>query len=274
MDVISLPSIGFYAVNLDRARYRWEAIERNFGDLPWPLERVRALDCEIDVEKILARRGQTLAYPPDGLGWNPLHTYMFSLVEEATFCSHLAALERFLESGQAYAVVVEDDAQPRREVAAELQSIINSDVAFDVVKLEGIRHRGARLAVEEVRLGEVALVRSLRPSSGAAGYLVTRHSAKKLLDNAGQRLVPYDDYLNNTALNRCSILHLSPYLIWQSGTDSTMHDARKRAKSIRRGDPYHRLTQALGRLRLRFLLWYDALLGPYQAPVRLKKAPW
>lgn len=269
------PSLGLYAICLERAPERWQEIRENWGAMPWPLERVPALDATKDTEAILARRGQELVHDLGGVGWNPLRYRMFSLVEEAIFCSHLLALERFLASANAYAVVLEDDALPLTDVAAALQAVLESRVDLEVVKLEGVKKTGSRWAVPEARLGEGRrLVRSFTPSSGAAAYLVSRPAAEKLLANVGTKLIPYDDYLCSPALSGCRLLHLSPYPIRQAPVASFMAPLRRPVKSIKRPGLRYRLASQGNRLRLRFGLWRNALFGPYEAPLRLVRAPW
>ena len=57
------------AINLDRSVDRWRRIEEGFSKLPWPLERIRAVDA-VDVEQTLAFRGQRLDLPPNAVGWS------------------------------------------------------------------------------------------------------------------------------------------------------------------------------------------------------------
>lgn len=267
-------SLAIFAISLERAPERWRAIQQAFGDLPWPLVRVPALDAAKDGEAILARRGLGLDYPPQGLGWNPLRFRMFSLVEEAVFVSHLLALEAFLASGYEFGLILEDDAEPVRDVRADLQAVLDSDVSFEILKLEGLRKPGARLVIAEADLGAVALVRSPTPSSGAAAYLVTRDAAQVLLDNAGSELLRYDDYLSNPVFCGCRCLHMAPYPIRQSDAESTMDALRKPVRDIQRRGLRYRLLQNWRRVRLRSLLWWDALFGPYRASIRLRQAAW
>ena len=267
-------SVAVYAINLDRALERWRAFERNFSNLPWPLVRIAALDAAGAPEAILAVRHQKLVSPPTGLGWNPARFRMYSLAEEACFCSHLQALSAFLESGRAFGLILEDDALPQRDVVKDLSLIVGSGVDFDLVKLEGFRHRGSRLAGGEKRLGEISLVRSFEPSSGSAAYLVSRRGARKLIDNAGSLRIPYDDYLNSGVLSRCRVLQLSPWLVWQSEADSTLAPLRAPTRYVRRRDPWHYMLQAGRRGLLRLALWGAAVGRSPRKMFALTRAPW
>ena len=268
------PNIGFFAINLDRSTQRWAAISRRFAGMPWPLYRVAALDAAQDPAAVLAARGQTLALPPSGIGWNPLRHRLFSLVEEACFASHMLALKAFLASEHEYAVILEDDAVPLDGLDETLRQLLTSNIAFDIVKLEGTARGRGRLAVIVTDLGAARLVRSFHPSSGSAGYLVTRSAAAQMIDRAGKLMAPVDDYISNPGLHGCDIMHLSPWLICQSFEDTTMGQLRSPNRHVKRRDPFHFLQQGLTRGGLRLQLWWKAMQGFHQSPFGLRIAPW
>jgi glycosyl transferase family 25 len=221
---------------------------------------------------VLSARGQALALPPAGVGWNSLRHRLFSLVEEACFASHLLALKMFLDSPHSYGVILEDDAAPVAGFDEGLRRLLASGRPFDIVKLEGTARRGKRLAVIVADLGPAKLVRSLQPSSGGAGYLVTRSVAARLIDRAGRLMAPVDDYISNPGLHGCDVMHMSPWLILQTREDSTMRGLRKPHRHIKRRDPYYFMLQGLRRGTLRLQLWRQAMRG---LPLhRLRLAPW
>jgi len=270
-----MSELAFFAINLDRSPERWAEIERLFGDMPWPLHRIRAVDAR-DPEAVLAVRGQRMASPPNGIGPNLLRYRTFTLVEEACFASHILALKAFLASDYPYAVILEDDAMPA-EVAGlvgALRQLASGSVAFDIVKIEGSRRSGRRLAVEMKDLGRAKLVRSLRPCSGGAAYLVTRDAARRMIEKAGALALPVDDFLSNPGLHGCDIMHLSPWLIVQSGARSTMRAMRRPHHALVMHDPSHLVRQGLRRARLRIALWTRALTGFPSCLTRLYRAPW
>lgn len=143
--------IGIYAINLDRAADRWADIRRWFEPMGFALHRVPGLDARSEPEAVLAFRGLVPILPPSGVGWTRHRGRLFSLGEEACFCGHLKAFGQFLAGDDDLALVLEDDAQPVGELAAFLDALARSDFAFDIIKLEGIRHHGARAAVEDAR---------------------------------------------------------------------------------------------------------------------------
>jgi len=273
----AVSELAFFAINLDRSPERWAEIERLFGDMPWPLHRVRAVDAR-EPEAVLAVRGQRMASPPNGIGQNLLRYRTFTLVEEACFASHILALKTFLASKYTYAVILEDDAVPAEGSVAglvgALRQLASGSLAFDLVKIEGSRRSGRRLAVEIADLGRAKLVRSLRPCSGGAAYLVTRDAARRMIEKAGALTLPVDDFLSNPGLHGCDVMHLSPWLIVQSGARSTMRGMRRPHHTLVMGDPSHLVGQGLRRAGLRIALWARALKGFPASLAGLYRAPW
>lgn len=268
-----MSELAFFAINLDRSPHRWAKIQQMFGAMPWPLERVTAVDAR-DADSVLAVRGQALTIPPNGIGWNPLRHRLFSLVEEACFASHVQALKAFLGSDHRLAVILEDDAVPLNGFEDVLRRLLASGIDFDVVKMEGNVQAGGRMALPVADLGTAGLVRSLRPSSGGAGYLVTRKAAAQLIDKAGKLSLPVDDFISNPGLHGCDVMHLSPWLIVQAGADTTMGDLRTPYRHVKRRDPFHFLQQGLARGTLRLKLWLAALRGQPLSLLKLRKASW
>jgi glycosyl transferase, family 25 len=266
--------LGIFAVNLDRSSDRWATIERHFGQLPWPLHRVAAVDAARDPQGALAVRGQVLEAPPTGVGWNPYRQRMFALVEEACFASHLLAWRQFLASGHERALILEDDAEPFPGFREAMYELLADRQPIDIIKFEGIYRKGSRLAIPVRDLGPARLVRSLRPCSGGAAYLLTRGAANRLIERAGTLRVPVDDFIWSQGLHGCDVAHLSPWLVRQSGAASTMVTARAPKRHVKRRGPINFLQQGLRRLGLRFALWRNALQGSPLALLSARPAPW
>jgi GR25 family glycosyltransferase involved in LPS biosynthesis len=268
-----MSDLAFFAINLDRSKERWADIDYLFGPMPWPLVRISACDAR-DPESVLSERGQTIDHPPHGVGWNPYRYRMFTLVEEACFASHMKALKAFLASDHDYAIILEDDALPQDGFVEAMSLFLAARPPVDLVKLEGVKRRGRRLAVRVARLGNVDLVKSLRPSSGSAAYLVSRAGAAKLLNRAGTLRVPMDDYLSNPAFHGCDMVHLSPYLVVQARNGSTMKSLKTGYRHVKRRDPVHFLLQGTARGALRVKLWLAALGSLPLSLLNLRRARW
>lgn len=254
-------SLALFAINLDRSPERWQALSLAFASLPYTLERVPALDARSQPQAVLAVRGLSITLPPAGLGYTMVRGREYLLVQEACFASHMVALRRFLESDLELALILEDDAVPGPRTASVLEALRRLDAPFDIVRLEAIRLSGSRPAVRVAALEAEALVRSLKPSSGSAAYVVTRPAAERLLAAAGRNLLPFDDYLANPALHGCDVAYVSPLPIRQADTPSVIAESYERRRLRRRRGLAPFLRQAGVRTWLRIGLWMRALRG-------------
>ncbi len=252
-------SLGIYAINLDRSPERWRALAEAFSPLPYALRRVPALDARLQPQAVLDMRGLSIALPPAGLGYSMVRGREYVLVQEACFASHLVALRCFLASRHDLALILEDDAVPGPRTASVLEALCSLDAPFDVVRLEAIRLSGSRPAVRVASLGGDTLVRSLKPSSGSAAYVVTRRAAERLIAAAGRKLLPFDDYLANPALHGCDVGYVSPLPIRQAEAPSIIAESYDRGRLRRQRGPMAFLRQASVRIRLRIGLWWRAL---------------
>lgn len=256
--------LGIFAVNLDRSPDRWATIEKYFGDLPWPLYRTPALDARRDPDAVLAERGQTIVLPPDGVGWNPYRYRIFGLIEEACLVGHMRAWRQFLASGHQRGLIMEDDAEPYGDFEEAVRALLSEGPAIDIVKLEGTptARAASRLAIPIRPLGKKhMLVRSLRPRSGGAAYILTRPAAEHLLKKIDKLPMPVDDFLWSQGTHGLDIAHVSPWLIMQSGAVSTMVSGRAPNRHVKRRDPFHLFGQAAKRFGLRLSLWWNAMQG-------------
>ncbi|MBP2550316.1 GR25 family glycosyltransferase involved in LPS biosynthesis [Neorhizobium galegae] len=266
--------LGLFAINLDRSPDRWRQMEQGFGALPWPLHRVVGVDARKEPEAVLAVRGSTLEFPPDAVGWNAHRNRLFMLTEEACLAGHVMAWRQFLASDFDLALVLEDDAEPQPGFAHVVEDLLALGFDADIVKLEGIFRPGGRKALPVAALGAHRLVRSLRPCSGAAAYIVTRRAAERLLARIGKACIPADDFLWAPSWHGLRIVDLSPWPVMQSGAESVIATA-KAQKRARRRAPFGRgLAVALRRARERFSLLWAAADGRPHALLNATVAQW
>jgi glycosyl transferase family 25 len=199
--------IPVYVINLTRSPGRRAFMAQGLAQAGVTPEFVAAVDGR-------APRLQRLA--PIGL----------SAAETALILSHRKAWRRLLASGADFAVVLEDDAHAGEHFADLLRADWSAH-AFDAVKLETMfdsvwmARRGPPLAGRELRrLGAEHL--------GAAGYLVGRAGAGKLLAMTRGLVEPVDQTLFGREAvfsGRVRVLQLTPAAIVQ---DRLLPDASAR----------------------------------------------
>jgi len=264
------PDLAIYAINLDRSADRFEGLARSFGGQGRPLIRVSALDAREDPASVLGYRGKTLR-DSRWVGWDYFRQRPYSITEEACFCGHLLALERFLGDGGAYALILEDDAVPVSDWADLLDEILTSGLSFDILKLEGVKHRGARLVAPLLKTGSHYVVRSWRPAAGSAAYLVTRKAAQKMLEKGRPITTVFDYFLISPGVHGLNVLYAAPWIVRQAGGPSLQversNDDPKRSGAMNG-------IQLLRRLGHRLSFLAEAIGGDPVAWLRARRIDW
>ncbi len=266
--------LGLFVINLDRSPDRWSMIEHGFGGLPWPLHRVAGIDARKSPDDVLSVRGLKMQFPPLAVGWNAHRNRRFMLTEEACLVGHVLAWRQFLASDFQHAIILEDDAVPQPGFEPVIQALLRRRVDTDIVKLEGIYRRGGRKVLHVESVADHQLVRSLRPCSGSAGYLITRKAAAMLMERVGHTLVPMDDFLWSPLWHGLRLADVSPWIVMQSGDASVIATARN-AKTVHKAAPFGRaVAMALRRLCERLVLLWSACDGRPHKLFNPTMAPW
>ncbi len=150
------------------------------------LTQVPAIDASAD--DFLAKAAHLKRKGPTGI-----------LGDGAVACtlSHARAWQAFVDSGQDYAVFLQDDVELSHDFAATVAAIIGAEPGFDLIKLEcGLS------AKDGILLGRPAFEvnqRRVRPcyqlSTDAAAYILSREGARHALSRIGQSDVAVDHFL-------------------------------------------------------------------------------
>ncbi len=170
-----------FIINLDRAQDRWNATAQKFRDLGFDVVRVPAVD------------GKTLERPfPD---FSPFLYFCrrgrpISAAKVACFQSHLKALRTFLETGDEFALICEDDVTPLPELPELVEKALEYRDVWNFLRLNGIKAtKGVDFAVlsEKYRLGV-----DLKTASGNGAKIVDREAARLLLTKTLPIRLPHD----------------------------------------------------------------------------------
>ncbi len=190
-----------------------------------------------------------------------------SKAEAALALSHRKVWRRLLSSAAAYAAVLEDDVH-LGEGFCEVLQIDWSRPAFDLVKLETLYHR-AWLTRAGAPLGLRALHRLGAEHLGAAGYVVSREGAKKLLRATRRFAEPVDQSLFGRRAvfeGEIGAYQLVPAIVVQDNLHpdprarrempSTLHEADRKAlaERTRSAKP-----QGIDRMRREASRFYDQM---------------
>ncbi len=123
--------------------------------------------------------------------------YWLSEAELACSLSHVAALNQFIESGEQFCLIFEDDVL----ISASLKGFIKAFEAdppeLDILRIENnvypIRMAPTPLAI----IDDIKILRFYNGCDGSAGYIASRRAAKRIVAGKEMRLMPADRALFN-----------------------------------------------------------------------------
>jgi glycosyl transferase family 25 len=145
--------------------------------------------------------------------------------------SHQRALRLFIDSGEAHALILEDDFENKPWTPSGLADLLETARGrpeVEIVKLGGYEAFTARGRLV-ARRPSCALVETMTFGMCTHAYLVSRGGAVKLAAAIVPVLDPYDHFLRNDFTYGCRVFDTSP---WLFGTDprltagSALHDDR------------------------------------------------
>ncbi|WP_299043755.1 glycosyltransferase family 25 protein [uncultured Tateyamaria sp.] len=159
---------------------------------------------------------------------------VFKRQDRAITISHAQVWQRFVDSGASHCLVIEDDVYLSHDLGQWLYDLCWWPESAHIVKLE--RWRSETLKVL-MRPGHEHLGREVRQvlsrHTGAAGYMLTRHAAKVLLDQQPYKLT-VDQLLFNLNASRVArklgVAQVTPALVVQ-GNEPHDHAAHNDVRS-------------------------------------------
>ena len=189
-----------YVINLDRSPERWELIKDSFLHTNIKLIRVPAIDgadlkvSQADLDKL-----------------RPYHGRSFQVGELGCYYSHLKALQTFLEGGDKFSLIMEDDARaaPSIKQLPQLVDLLSSEdygTNCMVNLANPPRKYFKKLGKSEI---STPIVRTFRFPISGMGILWSRPAASEFLRLHSQPLLPVDcafRELNRTHRNGYGVL--------------------------------------------------------------------
>ncbi|WJW80440.1 glycosyltransferase family 25 protein [Bartonella sp. TP] len=162
-----------YVINLDRAVGRLQHIQAQMHDLGLSFTRVPAIDArDLDYEQTVALHSKS-----DYCSW----LLCENLGEAACNLSHAKALELIANGADEYGVVLEDDALLSKNAAQFLQDSSWIPANTKLLKIDtGSVKSNVLLEYSANITPDYALYKRLSTSYLAAGYIVSRQTARQL----------------------------------------------------------------------------------------------
>ncbi len=175
--------IKHYFINLDRSPERRGFVERQLVNMGLAGERITGID------------GAKLPEKVEGIDpdlYRRCHGRTIRSGEIGCYLSHLKALRAFLDSGDHFAVILEDDAVLLPSYKEVLAALTGEKMAsrWDMVKLQ-CRRKQKPWRMYQLT-SETFLGVSAMRSTGATAYLVNRNAAKRMLIGLLPMQVPWD----------------------------------------------------------------------------------
>jgi glycosyl transferase family 25 len=139
--------------------------------------------------------------------------------ETALFLSHRAVWQKFVDGGEPACAVFEDDVVLAPEISAAFELISACSEPFDVVKLETTGRKVIIANTPTIANGRFFLAELKSWHGGAAGYVLSRRGALKLLEKNAKVADPVDQVIFNpqSSISRSlDILQLVPAVAIQA----------------------------------------------------------
>lgn len=247
-----------YVINLDHAQDRLVDLSTaDFGS-------------NISLKRIPAIYGKTI--PTDD--WQNYDKIAFESIngrpalpgEYGCYQSHLAALRTFLEGGERYGLILEDDIAPDSKIADRVNAIIDALPELQVVKLLNHRTRFFMKLIK-TKSGDELGRTVFGPQGSAAAYLVSRQAATKLVYELAIMRRPWD-----VALERFWDTGVSVFSTRDNVVDLSEHAATSNITGVTTYReilfPFHKLLAAWAtQIKDGFVRAHYTLLAPkeYQA---------
>jgi glycosyl transferase family 25 len=207
-----MTSLPIYIVTIPRAKERLDAIfqaSEGFGLDLRPIDGVDGKMVPEDEWIYVNKRGFML-----NAGRIPLPG------EYGCYASHIIAMQRFLNEGGEYALIVEDDVTFTKDTNEKLQRIIDVAPKDALIKLTCHRRKGFYKKAEH-KNGVIFGRYFFGPQGSSAAYLISRKAAERFLAKSSKMVVPYDRAIENGWDNCINVLN-TPDDIFVFGADETL----------------------------------------------------
>lgn len=216
-------SIPVLVINLDRSVNRWEKVLARANSLGIQPERVPA----IDGNAIAPSQWQDF----DATGFRLWHGRRPLGAEYGCYMSHISALDRIIDAGWPFAIILEDDADFLPDFMPRAEALTRLALAPGVVKL--FNHRIAGFTPrEETDAGDIVGRCIHGPLGSAMGYLVSLQAARALRKALLPMFLPYDIALERGWAHGQSVVLTKSPLLRSSQSASTISPSGYRATKL------------------------------------------
>ena len=150
-------------------------------------------DLGIEFERLNAVNGREL--DSDVAGYSKWRYALYTAKEKnpgelGCYFSHIEALKRFVESGEDYGLIMEDDVNFPIEIKGLLKAAIDIDLKWDILRLSSSKNQF--LLGRKRLLGKYDIGYNILPLKNTAAYVISLKAAKVLIKKLMPMRQPYD----------------------------------------------------------------------------------
>lgn len=193
------PCFRAYIINLKNAEERWADSRSNIEALEIPYVRIEGV------------HGDRLSLNPkqyNRVKYNISHGKRTNRREIGCYLSHIKALQTFLQSGDKYGLILEDDIQLPADTKKLIESTMPYAAHWDMVRLSA-HAPGTPLPFADLPGGRV-LAYNLKVLKNTGAYLVNRHAAQCICEKMLPMSLPYDVALDREWRHGFKAAYISP----------------------------------------------------------------
>ncbi len=202
-DLPERQALPIYAINLDRAKKRWSAMQKGLQEQGLVAKRLSAFDAQTSAHLPVSRYDEAGSRRYNGAP--QIKSTM------AGFASHYRAWQIIRDSGGS-AVVMEDDLAFQDGFVQALDLAAAQIEERHYIRLFALNRKRRALLIETLAGGFKLVCLTYRPI-GTQAYLLSAEGAERLIAHAERWFQPVDDYLDCFWVHGLPPFAIQPYRI-------------------------------------------------------------
>lgn len=198
-------STKIYVISLERAKERWDFMQQELKNLSLPYEKIQAVDGTQLSEKDLKN--------VDKKTYKSFFKHEPELGTIGCYLSHKNVWQKFLDSEDEFAIVLEDDVEFDQKLLEKVVSeLIKKKRLWDIVSFE-LNHHGLPIKIKKIDNNYLCSYLTNVKHSGA--YIINRGAAKKFLSKIFPIKMPIDHYFTRAWEFGVNFLGVEPRIVKQ-----------------------------------------------------------
>lgn len=238
-----------YFINLDKSTDRLASIIPKLKSLGYEFTRISGIygkDIAAKEKEKLINRSKYKLFMHNNIGNGTIGCYL----------SHLKSWKTFLESEYSYALIFEDDVDfDSKVLKSVIDELVQNASDWDMVNID-INRSGWTKPIKRLAKTNYELVKFRQRVGNSSGYLISRQTAKILLQKALPMLMPLDHYFVRSWEFGLKLRGVTPQIVKQDFGDSEI----KKQESKESVGIFYIITSLLYQITAGFLTFCTAYI--------------